>query len=290
MSEEEKIEESREDGKTESPEEQSEVLSPESGVEAVSFTESEIKTMEVHHHPQVEKKNLKEYLLEGLMIFLAVMMGFIAENIREKISDREREKEFMKSLIKDIKDDQTKLKDEQKVFELRVGIMDSLIGILDGRSIPSNTNDLYYYARLATKSDVFPVNTRTIDQMRNAGGFRVIKNDQVAMNIMSYYSIILEIRSWEDAETSEENEYRKIAVQIFSASVFNQINSTIEVKRPVTNPQLRTSDRKLLGDLSGWVHYIKNTRIGLYDYKKKILEKGEKLIGEIQKEYHLENE
>ncbi len=75
MSEEEKIEESREDGKTESPEEQSEVLSPESGVEAVSFTESEIKTMEVHHHPHVEKKNFKEYLLEGLMIFLAVSMG-----------------------------------------------------------------------------------------------------------------------------------------------------------------------------------------------------------------------
>ncbi len=25
--------------------------------------------MEVHHHPQVEKKNFKKYLLEGLMIF-----------------------------------------------------------------------------------------------------------------------------------------------------------------------------------------------------------------------------
>jgi len=45
-----------------------------------------------------------------------------------------------------------------------------------------------------------------------------------------------------------------------------------------------------LGDLSGWVHYIKNTRIGIYEYKKVVLEKGEKLIQLIQKEYHLENE
>ena len=32
--------------------------------------------MEVHHHPNVEKKNFKEYFLEFLMIFLAVTLGF----------------------------------------------------------------------------------------------------------------------------------------------------------------------------------------------------------------------
>src|ERR1700744_5322911 len=45
--------------------------------------------MEVHHHPEVEKKGFKEYILEGLMIFLAVFMGFVAENISERISDHE---------------------------------------------------------------------------------------------------------------------------------------------------------------------------------------------------------
>ena len=49
---------------------------------------SKLKTekMEVHHHPEVEKKGFKEYILEGLMIFLAVMMGFFAESIRENES------------------------------------------------------------------------------------------------------------------------------------------------------------------------------------------------------------
>jgi excinuclease UvrABC helicase subunit UvrB len=37
-------------------------------------------------------KNLKEYLLEGLMIFLAVMLGFIAENIREDLAQNQKEK------------------------------------------------------------------------------------------------------------------------------------------------------------------------------------------------------
>ena len=61
------------------------------------------------------------------------------------------------------------------------------------------------------------------------------------------------------------NEYRKIAVQIFSATVFNQINSTNlnTVMSPDKNPALRTNDKNLLGDLAGWVHYMKNTRIGI---------------------------
>jgi hypothetical protein len=45
--------------------------------------------MEVHHpHLAHKEKPWKEYLLEGLMIFLAVSMGFIAENIREHISEQ----------------------------------------------------------------------------------------------------------------------------------------------------------------------------------------------------------
>src|SRR5476649_836265 len=59
--------------------------------------------MEVHHHPEVEKKGIKEYVLEGLMIFLAVFMGFIAENIRESITNNERETQYMESLVKDLK-------------------------------------------------------------------------------------------------------------------------------------------------------------------------------------------
>lgn len=40
--------------------------------------------MEVHHpHVPTHSKPWKEYLLEGLMIFIAVTLGYGAENIRE---------------------------------------------------------------------------------------------------------------------------------------------------------------------------------------------------------------
>jgi hypothetical protein len=54
--------------------------------------------MEVHHHPVVERKGFKEYILEGLMIFLAVTLGFFAESIREKIADKEKEREYITAM------------------------------------------------------------------------------------------------------------------------------------------------------------------------------------------------
>ena len=249
--------------------------------------------MEVHHHPDLHHnpKKWKEYLLEFLMIFLAVTMGFIAENIREIISHGEIEKVYLKSLVQDVKDDIRTINDQQKIFDQRVILLDSLIEILDASAITQNTGNLYYYARLATKSNTFSGNTRTFDQMKNTGGFRLIKNNEVAETIMSYYSILQQIKQLElTGEEGELNEYRKIAVQIFNADIFNQINSTSMnlVTRPSDNPPLRTNDKKLLGDLAGWVHYIKNTRIGIYQYKKDLFEKGEILIRQIQKEYNLE--
>jgi len=55
--------------------------------------------MEVHHHPDVhhKKKNIKKSFLEFLMIFLAVTMGFFAENIREHFAEETIAKEYLET-------------------------------------------------------------------------------------------------------------------------------------------------------------------------------------------------
>src|SRR5664280_2258654 len=68
-------------------------------------TQSE--NMEVHKHPHhvTHKKKWGEYLLEFLMLFLAVFLGFIAENIRENRVEQERGREYIHSIINDLKAD-----------------------------------------------------------------------------------------------------------------------------------------------------------------------------------------
>src|SRR5580692_3915952 len=107
--------------------------------------------MEVHHHPDLhhQKKPWKEYLLEGLMIFIAVMMGFIAENIREDITNNQHAHELTAQLVADLKADTSHL---EKVIDEQTKIReanDSLITLLQQ---PLATADLNRIQRLIITS------------------------------------------------------------------------------------------------------------------------------------------
>lgn len=52
--------------------------------------------MEVHHpHHPTHKKKWNEYFLEFIMLFAAVSLGFLAENIRERQIEDHRAEEFI---------------------------------------------------------------------------------------------------------------------------------------------------------------------------------------------------
>src|SRR6195256_1492529 len=67
----------------------------------------ETENMEVHHHPDLhhKPKKWKEYFLEFLMLFLAVTLGFFAESYREHLVEQKKEREYIKSMVEDLKSD-----------------------------------------------------------------------------------------------------------------------------------------------------------------------------------------
>ena len=81
-------------------------ITPTNDTETISQNQ-ETKNMEVHKHPHhvTHKKKWGEYLLEFFMRFLAVFLGFIAENVREHQVEREREKELAVSFYNELKSD-----------------------------------------------------------------------------------------------------------------------------------------------------------------------------------------
>src|SRR5215813_2913843 len=61
--------------------------------------------MEVHQHTHTPRKKFTHYLWEFLMLFLAVFCGFLAENQREHLVEHSREKQYILSLVEDVKTD-----------------------------------------------------------------------------------------------------------------------------------------------------------------------------------------
>jgi len=57
--------------------------------------------MEVHHHSHHPKK-WKEYVTEFIMLFAAVTLGFMAENVREHQIEKQREIAYLKNVHEDL--------------------------------------------------------------------------------------------------------------------------------------------------------------------------------------------
>ena len=62
--------------------------------------------MEVHHpHHPTHKKKWSEYIIEFVMLFTAVTLGFFAENLREHTIIKERLAQNKIAILKDLKQD-----------------------------------------------------------------------------------------------------------------------------------------------------------------------------------------
>lgn len=148
--------------------------------------------MEVHHHPDLHhnKKKWKEYLLEFLMIFLAVTLGFFAETIREKISESHRERDYIVGLINNIQKDTSELTGLISRNEVELKGIDSLMHISKNKFTTISVQDsIFYYAvRHTSTLHLFQFNDLTLVQLRNAGGYSLIKTNNVADSVALYES------------------------------------------------------------------------------------------------------
>src|ERR1700722_543510 len=145
--------------------------------------------MEVHHHPQVEKKNFKEYFLEFLMIFLAVTMGFFAESIREHLADNSKEKQYINSMIADLKGDTAGLRDVINANIKKVSGIDTMVSLLNKPSLIMDEEKQLYIlnSRYASNIARMDWNDGTIRQLLTSGNLRLMSGQGISDSMMNYY-------------------------------------------------------------------------------------------------------
>jgi len=138
-----------------------------------------------HSHPTTHKKKWSDYLSEFFMIFLAVFLGFVAENIREGFVERHAEKEYMESMVNDLKTDTAKLGHNIRSFSAILAGQDTIF---------TNFNSIGKYfspfgQRCQWILSGFPdfiYSDGTIQQLKNSGGLRLVRNKEVVDTILEY--------------------------------------------------------------------------------------------------------
>ncbi len=244
--------------------------------------------MEVHAHSHTARKKWTHYLWEFLMLFLAVFCGFLAEYQLEHKIEKERGKEYIHSMVEDLAEDTLTLAASINELDPNVKRMDSLIYLLSSADVKSYGADLYSLGRQASRGSTLALHDRTIQQMKNSGGFRLINNEMVSKAIIEYYNQLRFIDLLEATELNETTEYRKMAIQIFHPVIFDgTVMPDDNIAKPAGNPALLTYDAAALLHLGGMVAYLKNTRIGFIKAAERMNLSAKNLIALLKKEYHL---
>lgn len=169
----------------------------------------------------IRSKNWKEYFLEFFMLFLAVTLGFLADNIREKISDNGKEKEYIISMIEDAKTDKLNIERAIQSNNVRVKHLDSLIVLcMDYDSLRDSEMYAHYRYGLIHPDFITPTE-RTIQQLKNAGGMRLIGKRTAVNKIVQYDTFGEKLANQQGFYEKYQNQSIELATLIFNFNAFN---------------------------------------------------------------------
>ena len=246
--------------------------------------------MEVHAHSHTARKKWTHYFWEFLMLFLAVFCGFFAEYMLEHKIEKEKEKQFIASLVTDLQDDEKNL-DTTMVFEHQgVAKLDTLINLLNNPALAKQNGDqLYYVARVGPRSQPFANNSRTFDQLKYSGGFRLIRNAESSNKIMGYYNQFSAIRLLEDNYNHEFDNYKRVAAKILDPGILRkQEGAGGQIQLSNYNPPLMTYDGAMLKELAFHTLQMNGSRRSKIRMLETLKKSAADLMAYLKSKYHLE--
>jgi hypothetical protein len=258
--------------------------------------------MEVHHHPHVEKKNFKEYFLEFLMIFLAVTMGFFAENIREHFAENKKEKEIIRALYNDIKKDTTNLNNiiyrympEHSAWE------DSAETYVNILTIKGNEKQIAKAFMNATNWNFYYPPQVALEMLKNSGTFSIIKNEKVKEEIINFNELVNIYLNYSQFILASEHAMDTATAGIISRAdmrilIVNAYRKTNAQYGSITDSDMPESVRLKTYDKNVYLSYIQ--KLDAMDYllhdlvglSQKILKEEITLLQVLNNEYQLTNE
>jgi len=223
------------------------------------------------------------------MLFLAVFCGFLAEYQLEHKIEKNREKQYMHSMIKDLNTDLANMSLTLAEKESMIKIGDSITKLFILGNHDQQTGKVYYYARnFSTLKNLFLMTDGTLRQLKNSGGLRLIRKFNIVDSLQSYDNIYQQFIVTQENEVDYLMQYRDMMGKIFDVKVFDGMVKTYpDVLMPEGNPLLFGTDKQQINDFLLKIHLLKRTKLAEIYYLDQLRHKATNLLSLIKKEYHL---
>ena len=247
--------------------------------------------MEVHHHAHTPRKKWTHYFWEFLMLFLAVTLGFFVENQREHYIENQREKQFIRSLYNDITADTANIKRIINARTNKESSLDSLSYMMNSTNPMKFINQIYIYAIYIgrTLPYRFVPNDGTIQQLKNSGAFRLIRNRLVVDSISKYDINVRNLLGQYAVEENQIEHYRTAATKIFDALQFNKMmdENAAVIRVPGEGLQLQPHSKRELYEWNYRLYGLNGINKANRRDLRLLLRQAENLLTVLEKQYHL---
>jgi hypothetical protein len=246
--------------------------------------------MEVHHHSHHPKK-WKEYITEFLMLFLAVSLGFMAENIREHQIEQNRERQYMVSFVADLESDIVNIMEGMPRKDARMKAIDTLFQYFNQNpNVTEVPAIIVKKMKRAAYDRSYVRNTTTINQLKNSGNLRLIQNRRVVDSIASYDWRWSRVEYYRETYITNQKDIYHLEEEILDAKdmigfFINNDSLTSENSSPKTGA-IRIRREPLNSYLNLLSRQLIVTKLDKENYRK-IAVMSQELINIIKKEYDI---
>jgi hypothetical protein len=238
--------------------------------------------------PTQNPRNWKSYFKEFFMLFLAVFCGFLAENYRESLTVQKIEKEYMLSLIEDLKTDTSNLQTYIAFKKEKYYLMDSLAKMMLSEERNLYGNQMYYLARQIFNEVPFAYSDGSMQQLKNAGNLRLIKKRNIVDELLKYEKKARVLEEWDENDNKTKSTFREMGGRVSSSKEMNAaLDANMRFVIPTTNPQLITDDFTTLNELSFQIHFLSKMSLGNSNRAESLRIDAAELLALIQTEYNL---
>ena len=247
--------------------------------------------MEVHAHTHTARKKWTHYFWEFLMLFLAVFCGFLAEYQLEHKIEKERGKQYIESFYEDLKKDTARLAYLIGFETNKITSLNKLQGCYDSILRKEQPASLLGIIKNSLSNNPFLMDGRTLRQLTNAGGFRLLQKED-ADSIISYekngnnfedYQSTL----YQQAQDNLRNTFNEVIDFVPYTKLYTDVaNNPLPDAIDTTTPFLLTSDKRLLNKYFNQLFQYLRATVQHRNRLRVFKEHAERLLRYFESKYH----
>ncbi|HLX91738.1 MAG TPA: hypothetical protein VKR32_08650 [Puia sp.] len=191
----------------------------------------------------------KHYFFEFFMLFLAVSLGFFVENLRERYAEYEREQQYVRTMVEDLRSDTAQLKRLMSVRKDRVLRLDTLFELISSDRYIKEPKTLYGLFEWPHWDILrfFP-SDRTMQQLKNAGNLRLIRNQQVSDALIGYDVYVRNRKEYEPLQVDLANQMNEYVEKLIDPVILFHLTGRDIAQQLSSDTVIRGQDKIVLPD------------------------------------------